>query len=47
MDQEGLRELADQATVRLLNKPGTASSNRGGWMMIAVAAGEPVPGESA
>ena len=35
MDQERLRALADQATVRLLNKPGTASSNRGGWMMIA------------
>jgi len=35
VDQERLRELADQATVRLLNKPGTASSNRGGWMMIA------------
>jgi len=35
VDQERLRALADQATVRLLNKPGTASSNRGGWMMIA------------
>ena len=35
MDQSRLRELADQATVRLLNKPGTTSSNRGGWMMIA------------
>ena len=35
MDQMELRNLADQATVRLLNKPGTASSNRGGWMMIA------------
>jgi MFS family permease len=35
VDQGRLRELADQATVRLLNKPGTASSNRGGWMMIA------------
>ena len=35
MDQERLRALADQATVRLLNKPGTTSSNRGGWMMIA------------
>ena len=35
MDQERLRELADQATVRLLNKPGTTTSNRGGWMMIA------------
>src|SRR3954451_3737865 len=35
VDQARLRQLADQATVRLLNKPGTASSNRGGWMMIA------------
>jgi MFS family permease len=35
VDQIRLRELSDQATVRLLNKPGTASSNRGGWMMIA------------
>jgi MFS family permease len=35
VDQTRLRELADQATVRLLNKPGTTSSNRGGWMMIA------------
>ena len=35
MDQERLRQLSDQATVRLLNKPGTSSSNRGGWMMIA------------
>ena len=35
MDQERLRQLSDQATVRLLNKPGTASSSRGGWMMIA------------
>jgi MFS family permease len=35
VEQSKLRELADQATVRLLNKPGTASSNRGGWMMIA------------
>jgi MFS family permease len=35
VDQERLRQLADQATVRLLNKPGTASSTRGGWMMIA------------
>jgi hypothetical protein len=30
-----LRQLSDQATVRLLNKPGTVSSSRGGWMMIA------------
>jgi hypothetical protein len=35
VDQERLRQLSDQATVRLLNKPGTVSSNRGGWMMIA------------
>ena len=35
MDQEELRQLSDQATIRLLNKPGTVSSNRGGWMMIA------------
>ena len=35
MEQSRLRELADQATVRLLNKPGTTTSNRGGWMMIA------------
>jgi MFS family permease len=35
MDQATLRGLADQATSRLLDKPGTVSSNRGGWMMIA------------
>src|SRR4051794_30088383 len=35
VDQVQLRQLSDQATVRLLNKPGTVSSNRGGWMMIA------------
>jgi MFS family permease len=35
VDQERLRQLSDQATMRLLNKPGTAASNRGGWMMIA------------
>jgi len=35
MDSGRVRELSDQATVRLLNKDGTASSNRGGWMMIA------------
>lgn len=35
MDQARLRDLADQATARLLNKDGTVSSNRGGWMMIA------------
>lgn len=35
VDQARLRELSDQATMRLLNKPGTVSSTRGGWMMIA------------
>ena len=35
MDHATLRGLADQATSRLLDKPGTVSSNRGGWMMIA------------
>jgi hypothetical protein len=29
VDQVRLRELSDQATVRLLNKQGTVSSNRG------------------
>lgn len=27
--------MSDEATTVLLNKEGTASSNRGGWMMIA------------
>jgi MFS family permease len=35
MDSEDIRRLSDLATQRLLNKPGTASSTRGGWMMIA------------
>ena len=35
MDQAELRDLSDQATVRLQNKPGTTSSRRGGWMMIS------------
>lgn len=35
MDQGTLRRLSDEATQRLLNKPGTASSNAGGWMMIS------------
>jgi len=35
VDQAQLRELSDQATVRLQNMPGTASSRRGGWMMIS------------
>jgi MFS family permease len=35
MEQERIRELADEATERLLNKPGTVSSTKGGWMMIS------------
>lgn len=35
MDQATVRRLSDEATQVLLNKPGTASSNAGGWMMIA------------
>jgi MFS family permease len=35
MDSEDVRRLSDEATERLLNKPGTASSTQGGWMMIA------------
>ncbi|GAB3921508.1 MFS transporter [Microlunatus endophyticus] len=35
MDQSQLRDLSDQATMRLQNMPGTASSRRGGWMMIS------------
>ncbi len=35
MDQGTVRRLSDEATTVLLNKEGTASSNRGGWMMIA------------
>jgi MFS family permease len=35
MDQDTIRRLSDEATERLLNKPGTASSRRGGWMMIS------------
>jgi MFS family permease len=35
MDQGTIRRLSDEATTVLLNKEGTASSNRGGWMMIA------------
>ncbi len=34
-DLEYIRRLSDQATQRLLNKPGTRSSVQGGWMMIA------------
>src|SRR5947199_552849 len=35
MDQATIRRLSDQATETLLNKSGTSSSSRGGWMMIA------------
>jgi MFS family permease len=35
MDQTTIRRLSDQATDVLLNKNGTSSSRRGGWMMIA------------
>lgn len=35
MDQGTIRRLSDEATQVLLNKEGTASSTRGGWMMIA------------
>ena len=35
MDQGTIRRLSDEATETLLNKTGTASSSRGGWMMIA------------
>jgi len=35
MDSEHVRLLSDEATERLLNKPGTVSSTQGGWMMIA------------
>ena len=35
MDQGTIKRLSDEATELLLNKTGTASSSRGGWMMIA------------
>ncbi|WP_415857337.1 hypothetical protein, partial [Sinomonas sp. G460-2] len=35
MDQTTIRRLSDEATDVLLNKDGTSSSRRGGWMMIA------------
>jgi len=35
MDSDYVRRLSDEATQRLLNKPGTVSSTQGGWMMIA------------
>lgn len=34
-DQVAIRRMSDQATQVLLNKPGTVSSNKGGWMMIS------------
>jgi MFS family permease len=34
-DSEYVRRLSDEATERLLNKPGPVSSTQGGWMMIA------------
>jgi hypothetical protein len=35
MDQATITRMSDEATEVLLNKPGTVSSNRGGWMMIS------------
>jgi len=35
MESTDIRRLSDEATEVLLNKEGTASSSRGGWMMIA------------
>ena len=35
MDQATIRRMSDEATEVLLNKPGTVSSTRGGWMMIS------------
>ncbi len=35
LNTEDIRRLSDEATRRLLNKPGTLSSTQGGWMMIA------------
>jgi MFS family permease len=35
MDQTTIRRLSDEATQLLMNKAGTSSSRRGGWMMIA------------
>jgi MFS family permease len=34
-DPAAIRKLSDEATKVLLNKPNTASSTKGGWMMIA------------
>jgi len=35
MDAAQIRELSDIATLRLQNKENTASSNKGGWLMIS------------
>ncbi len=35
MDEATIRRMSDQATDVLLNKPGTVSSSKGGWMMIS------------
>jgi len=35
MDEETIRQMSDQATDVLLNKPGTVNSAKGGWMMIS------------
>jgi MFS family permease len=35
MESTEIRRLSDEATAVLLNKQGTVSSSRGGWMMIA------------
>ncbi|MCL2654017.1 MAG: MFS transporter [Propionibacteriaceae bacterium] len=35
MDAAQIRELSDIATLRLQNKEGTESSNKGGWLMIS------------
>jgi MFS family permease len=35
MNQDTIRRLSDDATEVLLNKSGTGSSSRGGWMMIS------------
>ncbi len=35
MNEDAVRRLSDEATKVLLNKPNTASSTQGGWMMIA------------
>ncbi|WP_141305765.1 MFS transporter, partial [Sinomonas atrocyanea] len=35
MDQTTIRRLSDEATQLLMNRAGTESSRRGGWMMIA------------